>query len=309
LKVQTNVLGGKFMYPAPISDYFAPSTLEECLDLLHQYGSQAKIIAGGQSLMPLLKLRMTEAPIIIDINRIIELQEFGEKFLEPGKRVLRIGALTRHKTLASHPLVLARYPIISDAAKYIGDVQIRNRGTIGGSLVHADPAADLPVPILVLDSTLRVISKEGERVYPAEEFFLGLMTTVVEPNEILAYIDVPAPQPGTGAAYYKHSAVYGDFAIISIGAQVTLQEDICQSARIYVGGVNPRPQRAVNTEEFLQGKTITNEILQKAADVMVEEIRVESDMRASDTYRKVLLKHYGFNVLLKAINRAKEENN
>jgi CO/xanthine dehydrogenase FAD-binding subunit len=295
------------MYPAPISDYFAPSTLEECLDLLYHYGSQAKIIAGGQSLLPLLKLRMVDTPIIIDINRIIELQEFGEKFLEPGKRILRIGALTRHKTLASHPLVLSKYPIISDAAKYIGDVQIRNRGTIGGSLVHADPAADLPVPILVLDSTLRVISKDGERDFSAEDFFLGLMMTVVEENEILAYVDIPSPQKGTGAAYSKHSVVFGDFSVISVGARVTLLEDICQSSRIYVGGVNPRPQRAVHTEEFLQGKTITSEILQKAADVMAEEIEVESDMRASDTYRKILLKHYGFNVLSKAIQRAKED--
>ncbi|GIM44969.1 carbon monoxide dehydrogenase [Collibacillus ludicampi] len=295
------------MYPAPISDYFAPSTLEECLDLLYHYGSQAKIIAGGQSLLPLLKLRMVDTPIIIDINRIIELQEFGEKFLEPGKRILRIGALTRHKTLASHPLVLSKYPIISDAAKYIGDVQIRNRGTIGGSLVHADPAADLPVPILVLDSTLRVISKDGERDFSAEDFFLGLMMTVVEENEILAYVDIPSPQKGTGAAYSKHSVVFGDFSVISVGARVTLLEDICQSSRIYVGGVNPRPQRAVNTEEFLQGKTITSEILQKAADVMAEEIEVESDMRASNTYRKILLKHYGFNVLSKAIQRAKED--
>ncbi|SFJ30322.1 FAD binding domain-containing protein [Thermoflavimicrobium dichotomicum] len=295
------------MYPAPISEYFAPSTLEECLDLLDQYGNQAKILAGGQSLIPLLKLRMADAPIIIDINRVIELQEFGEKFLESGNRVLRIGALTRHKTLASHPLVLSKYPIISDAAKYIGDVQIRNRGTIGGSLVHADPAADLPVPILVLDSTLRLVSKDGERTFSADEFFLGLMMTVIEPNEILAHIDIPSPQPGTGAAYYKYSAVFGDFAIISIGARITLQDGICQSSRIYLGGVNPRPQRAVETEEFLNGKTITSEILQKATDVMVEEVIVESDMRASDTFRKVLLKQYGFDVLSKAVQRAKEE--
>jgi CO/xanthine dehydrogenase FAD-binding subunit len=295
------------MYPAPISEYFNPSNLEECLDLLHRYGSEAKIIAGGQSMLPLLKIRMVETPIIIDINRVMELQEFGEKFREPEKRILRIGALTRHKTLASHPLVLAKYPIISDAARYIGDVQIRNRGTIGGSLVHADPAADLPVPVLVLDSTLRVLSKDGERVYSAEDFFLGLMMTVVEENEILAYVDIPSPKKGTGTAYSKHSVVFGDFSVISVGASVTLQEEICQSSRIYVGGVNPRPQRAVNTEEFLYGKTMTPEILQKAADVIAEEIEVESDMRASDTYRKVLLKQYGFNVLSKAIQRAKED--
>jgi aerobic carbon-monoxide dehydrogenase medium subunit len=295
------------MYPSPISDYYAPATLEECLSLLDQYGSQAKIIAGGQSLMPLLKLRMAEAPILIDINRIIELQEFGEKMPEPKKRILRIGALTRHKTLAAHPLILSKYSIISDAAKCIGDVQIRNRGTIGGSLVHADPAADLPVPILVLDSTLRVISKDGERAYSADEFFLGFMMTVLEPNEMLAYVDIPAPQPGTGTAYSKHAVVYGDFAIISVGARVTLQDDLCQSSRIYVGGVNPRPQRAVQTEEFLNGKAMTTETLQKATEVMVEEIIVESDIRASDTYRKVLLKHYGFHVLSKAVQRAKED--
>ncbi len=183
------------MYPAPISEYYAPSSLEECLELLDQYGSQAKIVAGGQSVLPILKLRMMETSAVIDINKVMEIQEFGERFREPGNRILRIGALTRHKTLATHPLVLSKYPIISDAAKYIGDVQIRNRGTIGGSLVHADPAADLPVPILVLDGTFRIRSKEGESIYSAEDFFLGLMTTVVEDNELLVYIDIPSPEP------------------------------------------------------------------------------------------------------------------
>ncbi|MFB4162300.1 xanthine dehydrogenase family protein subunit M [Alteribacillus sp. JSM 102045] len=294
------------MYPAPISEYHNPTNIEECLNLLQQYGDQAKIIAGGQSMLPLLKLRMVETSTIIDINRLIELQEFGERNQE-GKRILKIGAMTRHKTLASHPLVLSKYPIISDAAKYIGDVQIRNRGTIGGSLVHADPAADLPVPILVLDGTLRVLSKDGDHTYPAEDFFLGLMMTVVEENDLLVSIDIPAPEPNTGTAYSKHALVFGDFSVISVGARVTLRGDVCQSSRIYAGGVNPRPQRAVKTEEFLQGKTINSEILQQASEIISEEIDVESDMRASDTYRKILLKEYGFNVLSKAIQRAKED--
>ncbi|GAB7054446.1 MULTISPECIES: xanthine dehydrogenase family protein subunit M [unclassified Paenibacillus] len=295
------------MYPAPISEYYAPSSLEECLELLDQYGSQAKIVAGGQSVLPILKLRMMETSAVIDINKVMEIQEFGERFREPGNRILRIGALTRHKTLATHPLVLSKYPIISDAAKYIGDVQIRNRGTIGGSLVHADPAADLPVPILVLDGTFRIRSKEGESIYSAEDFFLGLMTTVVEDNELLVYIDIPSPEPGSGSAYSKHAVVFGDFSVISVGARVTLADDICQSSRIYVGGVNPRPQRAVDTEKFLVGKTVTTELLQEAADVLAQEIEVESDMRATASYRKVLLKEYGVNVLSKAIRRAKGE--
>lgn len=295
------------MYPAPISEYYAPSSLEECLELLDQYGSQAKIVAGGQSVLPILKLRMMETSAVIDINKVMEIQEFGERFREPGNRILRIGALTRHKTLATHPLVLSKYPIISDAAKYIGDVQIRNRGTIGGSLVHADPAADLPVPILVLDGTFRIRSKEGESIYSAEDFFLGLMTTVVEDNELLVYIDIPSPEPGSGSAYSKHAVVFGDFSVISVGARVTLVDDICQSSRIYVGGVNPRPQRAVDTEKFLVGKTVTTELLQEAADVLTQEIEVESDMRATASYRKVLLKEYGVNVLSKAVRRAKGE--
>lgn len=295
------------MYPAPISEYFAPTSLDECLDLLKEYGSQAKIIAGGQSMLPLLKIRMVETPVVIDINRVLELQEFGEKYRDPEKRILRIGALTRHKTLASHPLVVSKYPIISDAARYIGDVQIRNRGTIGGSLVHADPAADLPVPILVLDGKLRVSSKEGEQTYSAEDFFLGLMMTVVEEDQLLTHIDIPALNKGTGTAYSKHSVVFGDFAVISVGAKITLKEEKCQSPRIYVGGVNPRPQRAANMEAFLEGKIITPEVLKQAADVLAEEIEVESDMRATAEYRKILLKEHGFNVLTKAIQRAKED--
>lgn len=293
------------MYPAPITEYFAPSSLEECLELLDQYGSQAKIIAGGQSVLPILKLRMMETSTVIDINKVMEIQEFGERFREPGNRVLRIGSLTRHRTLATHPLVLSKYPIISDAARYIGDVQIRNRGTIGGSLVHADPSADLPVPILVLDGIFRVRSKDGEGIYSAEDFFIGLMMTVVEDNELLVSIDIPSPEPGSGAAYSKHAIVFGDFSVISVGARVTLLDDICSSSRIYVGGVNPRPQRAVGTEKFLAGKTITSELLQEAADVLAQEIDVESDMRATASYRKILLKEYGFNVLSKAVRRAK----
>ncbi|MFC3344532.1 FAD binding domain-containing protein [Paenibacillus abyssi] len=285
----------------------APTTLDECIQLLEQHGSQAKLIAGGQSFVPLLKLRMTDTSIVIDINRIIELQEFGEKNISQ-KRILRLGALTKHKTLATHPLVVSKYPILSDAAKFIGDVQVRNRGTIGGSLVHADPAADLPVPILVLDSTLRIVSREGERTVSADDFFLGIMMTVVEQNEILVNIDIPAPLPGTGAAYYKCCAVYGDFAIISVGASVTMTDDSCDSSRIYVGGVYPSPQRAVQTEAFLQGKAITDDILQQAADILADEIPVETDMRATAEYRRILLKEHGFKVLSKAIKRAKEDN-
>jgi carbon-monoxide dehydrogenase medium subunit len=296
------------MYPAPISEYFNPTSLEECLNLLNEYCDQAKIIAGGQSMLPLLKLRMVETPVIIDINRISELQEFGERFQKDRSRILKIGALTRHKTLASHPLIKAKYPILSDAAKFIGDVQIRNRGTIGGSLVHADPAADLPVPVLVLDAQLDVLSKDGVQTYTAEEFFLGLMMTVVEEKDLLVSINIPSPLPGTGAAYSKHALVYGDFSVISVGASVTLQGDIFQTSRIYAGGVNPRPQRAVETEEFLNGKTITSEVIQQASEILSQEIEVETDMRASDTYRKVLLKEYGVKVISKAIQRAKEEN-
>ena len=275
------------MYPKAIENYFAPTEVAEVLTLLQQYGEQAKLLAGGQSLMPLMKLRLAEPQTIIDLNQVAALDDIRE---ENGR--LYIGALARHADVAVHPLILQSYPLLADAARNIGDPQIRNRGTIAGSLVHADPSADYPPAVMALDGRL-VVAKAagGTRTVALDDFLVGPLMSDIGEDELVTRIEIPAPAAHAGGAYAKRSQVAGDFAIISVAAHITLDPSgICRQASIVVGGVMPKPGRAERAAGLLQGKALDATLLTQAGEAAAEEVETEDDVRASAAYRRQLIR-------------------
>ena len=275
------------MYPKAIENYFAPTEVAEVLTLLQQYGEQAKLLAGGQSLMPLMKLRLAEPQTIIDLNQVAALDDIRE---ENGR--LHIGALARHADVAVHPLILQSYPLLADAARNIGDPQIRNRGTIAGSLVHADPSADYPPAVMALDGRL-VVAKAagGTRTVALDDFLAGPLMSDIGEDELVTRIEIPTPAAHAGGAYAKHSQVAGDFAIISVAAHITLDPNgICRQASIVVGGVMPKPSRAERAAGLLHGKALDATLLTQAGEAAAEEVETEDDVRASAAYRRQLIR-------------------
>lgn len=291
------------MYPRAIENYFAPTDVAEVLTLLQQHGEQAKLLAGGQSLMPLMKLRLAEPQTIIDLNQVATLDDIRE---ENGR--LHIGALARHADVATHPLILQSYPLLADAARNIGDPQIRNRGTIAGSLVHADPSADYPPVVMALDGQLVVAKADGgTRTVALDDFLAGPLMSDIGEDELVTRIEIPAPAARSGGAYAKHSQVAGDFAIISVAAHITLDPSgICQQASIVVGGVMPKPGRAEQAAGLLQGKALDAPLLTQAGEAAAEEVETEDDVRASAAYRSQLIRVTVPEVVRQASTRAEE---
>lgn len=291
------------MYPKAIENYFAPTDVAEVLTLLQQHGEQAKLLAGGQSLMPLMKLRLAEPQTIIDLNQVAALDDIRE---ENGR--LHIGALARHADVATHPLILQSYPLLADAARNIGDPQIRNRGTIAGSLVHADPSADYPPAVMALDGQLVVAKADGgTRTVALDDFLAGPLMSDIGEDELVTRIEIPAPAAHSGGAYAKHSQVAGDFAIISVAVHITLDPSgICQQASIVVGGVMPKPGRAEQAAGLLQGKALDAPLLTQAGEAAAEEVETEDDVRASAAYRSQLIRVTVPEVMRQASARAGE---
>ena len=263
-------------------EYLAPETVEEAIDLLGRYGEEAKILAGGQSLVPIMNFRLGRPEVLIDINRIKELDYIKEEGDE-----LVIGALTRERDLELSPRVQKRCPLLAKAISFIGHVPIRNRGTIGGSLVHADPSSEIPTATCALDAKMRVVGPSGERILGPEEFFLTYLTTSLEPSEMLVEVRVPAFPEKTGWSFTELSRRSGDFAIVGVASILFMEDgDLCKEARISLGGVASTPVRAEEAEELLSGETMTESLIDKAALEAVEVTDAESDYHASDEYRR-----------------------
>lgn len=289
------------MKPAPF-DYCAPTDLAAALDLLAQHGDEAKVLAGGQSLMPLMNMRLARPQVIVDINRITEL-EYVSQTPEGG---FVIGALTRQRALERSSVAREHNPLLAAALPLIGHFQIRNRGTIGGSLVHADPAAELPALSLALEAELVLKSAAQERVVRAEDFFLSYLTTAIEPEEMLTEIRLPAWQTGWGWDVQEVCRREGDFALV--GAVSLLQVDdngACQAVRLTLFGVGGTPVRVRRAEEILRGQRIDDEALAEVAKVVAEELDPESDIHASAAYRKEVGGVMARRTLAKALSRAK----
>jgi aerobic carbon-monoxide dehydrogenase medium subunit len=262
-------------------DYVAPSSLAEALSLLTERGADAKVLAGGHSLVPLMKLRLASPSVLIDVGRIAELRGISAE----GQR-LRIGAMTTHAQVASSPDVNQRAPALAQAAHEIGDRQVRARGTIGGSLAHNDPAADLPAVMLALDAEFLVRSMAGERTIRAEDFFVGMLETALRPDEILTAVRVAvAPR----SAYVKFPNPASHYAITGVGASVQGNGTIT-SARIGVTGAAPLAYRATAAEAALNGKALTPDSIAQAAAAAYDNRDLLSDIHASAEYRANLVR-------------------
>ncbi len=287
------------MIPAEF-EYFAPSTQEEAISLLGRYGSEAKLLAGGQSLIPIMKLRLAQPRYIIDLGRLPDLSYIRE---EDG--AVAIGALTTHHMLETSELLRAKLPLVPETAAVIADVQVRNRGTIGGSLVHADPAADLPATALALGAELRVVGPRGRRSIKADELFVGMLTTAVGADEMVTEVRFPLPPPRTGGAYVKVPNKASHYAIVGVAALVTLGGDgRCQQARIGLTGVGRKPLRAAATEAALVGKALDDRAIAEAAEKAAEGVEALSDIHASAEFRVHLTRVYSSRALESALSRA-----
>jgi len=289
------------MIPASF-EYSAPKSLSEALSMLQKYGADAKILAGGQSLIPLMKLRMAAPKHLIDLNGLTELSDIRE-----SDGHLTIGALTRESDLDESDLIRRKYPIIHDTASVIGDPLVRNRATVGGNLAHADPANDHPATMLALSSEVVATGPNGTRNIPLSSFFTGLFTTALEPDEILTEIRIPTPPPRSGGAYLKVERKVGDFAAAAVAAQVTLDGNNCKSAGIGLTNVGATPIRASRAEKALVGKPADETNILEAARIAAEEAEPVEDLRGSADYKRSLIRVLTARALRQAVARAKGE--
>jgi carbon-monoxide dehydrogenase medium subunit len=268
----------------PRFEYRAPSSLDEALALRSEYGSESAVLAGGQSLMPLLNLRMAFPAMLIDLGQVEDLA--GIRPLDGG---LAIGAMTRQRAAERSELVLERCPLLPQALRHVGHVTIRNRGTIGGSIAHADPAAELPAVALALRAELVARGPQGERTIPADEFFLGFLTTALEPDELLVEVRLPAVGlPGrVGSSFLEVARRHGDFALVGACALLALTDDgTIGDARLAFVGVGGSAVRAREAETQLRGSRPEAAVLAEAAEVAVAELAPPSDVHASGAYRR-----------------------
>jgi carbon-monoxide dehydrogenase medium subunit len=284
----------------PAFEYEQPKQLDEVLDLLRRHGDEAKLLAGGQSLVPLLNFRMLRPRVLIDINRVPELAIY-----EPAKDgSLLIGATTRHHRLEMCPFVRENFAILSEAMGHVAHLAIRNRGTIGGSLTHADPAAELPMMALLLDAEIRVRSAAKSRTIPAEEFFLAPLTTSLDEGEAVTEIFLPALPAKVGWAFEEFAHRLGDFAVAAIAAIVSLENDRIAQARIAMMGVDETPIRLRSIEDELRDQAYSDDLIRSAAQRASETVNPNSDLKASAEFRRHLVDVMTERVLSKAWTNA-----
>jgi carbon-monoxide dehydrogenase medium subunit len=288
------------MKPAPF-EYHRPESVEEALSLLAEHGYDAKLLAGGQSLVPAMNFRMAVPAVLIDLNRIAGLDGIAE--VDGG---LRIGAMVRQRAAERDGLIAARAALVSETLPYVAHAQIRNRGTMGGSIAHADPAAEMPAVMLALDARFRLRGPNGERLVTAAEFFTGLFGTALEPDEMLTEIEVPTAGPRTGWAFDEVSRRHGDYALAGIAATVQVDEaGRCSSARIALLSVGEGPVLAAEAAAALVGQAPEEAVIRAAAEAASErDVDPPGDIHASPEYRRQLVKVLVQRVLPRAFERA-----
>lgn len=287
------------MYPASF-EYLKPSGIDEAIALLGQHGDDAKLLAGGQSLVPMMKLRVARPKYLIDIHRIAELN-----YIRENAGALHCGAMTRHIQIEESALIRGKLPMLFEAASEIGDVQVRNRGTLGGGLAEADPSGDYGAVVLALNGQLKCLSPRGERVIPASEFFTFAYTTTLASDEILTEVVIPALDRSSAGVYLKLERVAGDFAIASAAVQITLDKDgACSQIGIGVTGAHSVPTKGVAVEILLRGKKITRDLIADAGQLIQEGAEPIEDMRGSAAYKKKVLGAILRRAIAEAIRRA-----
>ena len=287
------------MIPPPF-EYLRPATVADAISLLQQHGEDAKILSGGQSLIPMMKLRIARPAWLIDINAIPDLD-----YIREHDGHLAIGGLVRERQIEASDLIRKRYTILHDTASVIADPQVRNLATIGGNLAHGDPANDHPAVMLAVGAQVVATGPNGARTIKAEDFFLSIFTTALDAGEILTEIRVPTPAARSGGSYFKLERKVGDFATAAVAAQITL-DDRAAFAKVGIGltNVGPVPIKARQAEDFLRGKVSTPENISEAARLAAEEAQPTSDLRGPAEYKKGLVKEFTKRALNRAIERA-----
>lgn len=280
--------------------YDAPTSLDEALALLEEYGDEAKILAGGHSLIPMMKLRFSSPSHLVDINGIP-----GLAYIKEEDGFLKIGAMTREVDLEDSDLITGKYHIFKDATHLIADPQVRNFGTIGGNIAHGDAANDHPAVMIALGAAVEITSKEGKRSVPIDDFFYGFYTTAVQPGEILTEISIPAASGKYGSAYYKMERKAGDYAAAGVATMVQLDaQGACARVGIGLTNVNPLPMRASRSEEVLLGQQPSEELIERAAQYASEDCNPSEDLRGDEEYKRHLVKVLTRRMLKLAIDRA-----
>ena len=290
------------MKPAPF-EYYAPESLDEALFLLHNHGADAKILAGGQSLVPAMNFRVIQPSVLIDLNRVP-----GLGYVHENGECLRIGAMTRERQLELDESIVKRTPLVHEAAPHIAHPQIRNRGTIGGSIVNADPAAELPVLMLASQARLKARSASAERWIAAQDFFVGMFTTALEPDEILVEIELPFMPPRTGWSFLEVAPRAGDYAMMGVAALVTLDDaGNCKDARLVYLNAGDGPVDAREAAQLLQGQSLNEELIESAARTASgQEINPFGNIHASVAYQRHLANVLTRKALKIAMQRAAE---
>ena len=284
----------------PSFDYVAPKTLSEAVAALGQY-ENAKVLAGGQSLIPLMRFRLASPAVLIDLNRVESLSYIDEK-----DSWLRIGSMTRESAVEYSELVNEKYSLLADTAKVISDPIVRNMGTIGGNLANGDPGNDHPAAMLAYGAEVVAVGPDGERVIPITSFFRGLYESDLAPNEILTEVRIPAFKPRSGGAYLKLERKVGDFATAAVAAQVELDADgNFTSVGIGLTNVGLTAIKATDAEDFLKGKAASDENIRQAAKLAAEAAQPIADVRGSEDYKRALVKTYTIRALRMAVHRAK----
>jgi CO/xanthine dehydrogenase FAD-binding subunit len=288
------------MKPAQF-EYFAPETVAEATSILARYDGEAKVLAGGQSLVPLLNMRLARPQALVDINRVLDLAEIRED----GDRLL-IGAMTRQRDVERSDLVRRAQPLLHEAVTLIAHPQIRNRGTIGGSLAHADPASELPAVALALGAEFTITGPNGDRTLPAQDFFVTFLTTALQPDEVLTSISFPMQAQNTGSSVQEVARRHGDFALAGAAVTVTLDGDRCSDARIALFGVGAAAVRTSGAEEALRGAEASDAALDAAADAVRDQIDDPlTDIHASSDFRRHLARTMTRRALATAVERAR----
>lgn len=284
----------------PAFEYLRPKTIPEAITLLQQHGEDAKILSGGQSLIPMMKLRIARPGYLIDINRIS-----GLSYIKEEGGFLKIGGLTREAELEASPLIRSKYPILIDTAHVIADPQVRNLATVAGNLAHGDPANDHPATMLALGAQVVATGSGGERIIPIEVFFLSLFSTALQPGEILTEIRIPVPATRSAGAYFKLERKVGDFATAAVAVQVTLDGNgSVQKVGIGLTNVGPTPIKAQQAEDFLRGEKLDAANILQAAQLAADAAQPSSDLRGPAEYKKGLVKELAKRALARAAERA-----
>lgn len=282
-------------------EYHAPRSLDEAVSLLQKLGPDAKILSGGQSLIPMMKLRLATPPHVVDINRVP-----GLDYLSEASGNIRIGALVRESDLENSALVRSRCAILADTTSVIADPLVRNQATVCGNLAHGDPANDHPATMLALGAVVVALGPRGQREIPVDGFFAGLFTTALQPDEILKEIRVPLPPPSSGGAYLKLERKVGDYAAAGVAVQISLNNaGACHRAGIGLTNVGFTPIKARKTEAFLAGKTLDEAVIKQASELAASESEPVDDIRGSADYKRDLVRVLTTRALKRALDRAK----